>query len=271
MGTMKSVFLSSIILLSIIALPAHAEGPASLYIEDLTWQEVQAHIQAGRTTVIIPTGATEQEGPQLVTGLHSSVARYSAGEIARGLGNALVAPVIPLAPSGRIDPQEGHMQFAGTISISENTYTQLLEEVARSLKQHGFKVICFVGDQKGSQRVQSQVAQKLSQQWQPDHVRVIYVSDYYYNNGQEEWTESAGVKVPNPDAHAGHIDTSELMAVDAAGVRDNLRGVRTERDYKTTGAMGDSSLASATLGRRYLGLKIEAAIKQIQNAASNAK
>jgi len=220
-----------------------------------------------------PPGGTEEEGPQLVIGKHNVVARYAAGEIAEKLGNALVAPVIPYAPSGRIYPPEGQMQFTGTISTTNLTYQMVLEDAARSLKQHGFHMICFIGDSAGSQLVQSQVATKLTEEWRSDGVRVINVSNYYYSlkNGHEEWSETLPVKVLHPEAHAGYIDTSELMAIDAAGVRDNLRSAYSERDYKTTGASGDSSVASASNGRKYLSLKIEAAIKQIQNASGIVK
>jgi creatinine amidohydrolase/Fe(II)-dependent formamide hydrolase-like protein len=115
------------------------------------------------------------------------------------------------------------------------------------------------------------VANKLNEEWRSDGVKVINVANYYSKNGNQEWSETLPVKVNHPEAHAGHIDTSELMAVEGSGVRDNLRANRTERDYKTTGASGDSSVASENYGRKYLSLKVEAAIKQIQNASGHAK
>ena len=266
----RRVLLAAICYLLSASCPAFAAA-ASVYIQELTWPEVQGRLQTGTTTVIVPTGATEQEGPQLVIGKHNSVVRYAAGEIAKRLGNALVAPVIPYAPSGRISPPEGNMQFPGTISITPRAYSLLLADTARSLKQHGFHLICFIGDSVASQAMQAQVAQTLSDEWSSDGVKVVNISSYYYKNGQDEWNDASGVKVPNARAHAGHIETSELMAVDEGGVRATLLGARTEKDYKTTGAMGDSSLASEDYGRRYVSLKIEAAIKQIQNASNHAQ
>ena len=262
-----------LLLLSLIAYcsSAFAEGSTSVYMQDLTWIEIKNRLQSGTTTVIVPTGGTEEEGPHMVTGKHNSVARYAAGEIAKRLGGALVAPVIPYAPSGRISPPEGHMQFEGTISITPRTYSMMLADTARSLKEHGFHTICFIGDSLASQAMQAQVAQVLSDEWASENVRVVNVSSYFYKNGQDEWNDNSGLKIRTPAAHAGHIDTSEMMAVDESGVRATLLGTRTEKDYKTTGAMGDSSLASADYGRRYLSLKIEAAVKQIQNASNHAQ
>jgi len=259
-----------LIALLFIFLAPSAYAAPSVYIEDLTWMEIRDRIEAGSRIAIVPTGGTDQNGPHMVTGKHNIIVRYTAGDIARKLGDALVTPVIAYVPAGRIDPPEGHMQFPGTLSVSDRTFASLLEDTARSLKQHGFQLICFIGDQGGSQDIQEQVAGRLTEEWHNSGVRVLQVSDYYYRNGQEQWGESIGLKTPHPGAHAGLADTSELMALDPLGVRGGLRGAHSEHDYKTTGAMGDSSLASATLGRRFLSLKINAAVRQIRNAEKAA-
>ena len=69
-------------------------NPNSVFLEDLTWVEVRNAIAAGKTTAIIPTGGTEQNGPHMVIGKHNYLVRYKAGEIAKRLGNAIVAPVM---------------------------------------------------------------------------------------------------------------------------------------------------------------------------------
>src|SRR5690349_13091399 len=115
-------------------LAAYAGGANSVYMEDMTWMEIKSRLQGGATTVIVPIGGVEQNGPQMVTGKHNIIVRFTAGEIAKQLGNAMVATVIPYAPDGRIDPPEGHMQFAGTISLSDATLAAVLEDVAASLK-----------------------------------------------------------------------------------------------------------------------------------------
>jgi creatinine amidohydrolase/Fe(II)-dependent formamide hydrolase-like protein len=244
-----------------------SEGSQSVYMEELTWQEIKGKLRSGTQSVIVPSGGIEQGGPQLVTGKQNTIIHYTAGQIARSV-NALVAPVIAYVPEGRIEPPEGHMQFPGTISVTEQTYASILQDTAASLKQQGFRYIFFIGEHGGSQRVQQQVADKLTSMWLSEGVRVYNVSHYFSRAGQEEWNESAGLKIPSPQAHAGHIETSEMMALDPSGVRDNLRAAYMERDYKATGAMGDSTKASAKYGRRYIGLKQEAAIKQIRHAIS---
>lgn len=250
---------------------ARAQASASVYMDDMTWMEISDRLKSGTSVVLVPTGGNQQAGPHLATGAHTEVMRYSAGEIARKLGNALSAPVIPYAPAGRISPPEGNMQFPGTFSLADSTYAAVLEDVARSLKQHGFRMICLLGEDAGAQRVMARVADKLGREWITDGVRVLHVSRYYARQGQDEWNDTLPGRIHNASAPAGHIETSELMAVDAARVRASMTAARTEKDYRLTGATGDTTMASAALGRKYLSLKIEAAIQQIQNAASNAK
>ena len=78
--------------------PAAAQSP--LFVEDLTWTEVRDAIAAGKTTAIYYAGSTEQNGPHLALGKHNAVARHVAQRIAAQLGNALIYPVMPFAPTG---------------------------------------------------------------------------------------------------------------------------------------------------------------------------
>ncbi|MFW0777318.1 MAG: creatininase family protein [Rickettsiales bacterium] len=255
--------------LLMLPLPAHA---SSVFMEDMTWMEIRDRLAAGATIAIVPTGGTEQNGPQMITGKHNYIARYTAGEIAKRLKNAMVAPVVAYVPEGRITPPEGHMQFAGTFSVAPEVFALVLEDIAASLKQHGFRTICFVGEHGGNQEIQRQVAGKLNAKWSSSGVRVVHVADYYNdNNGQKQWAQSIGVKVMNPEAHAGFFDTSELLAVRPSGVDSSKFGVRTERHFQSTGSMGDSTRASAQYGHRLLSLKVEAAVAQIQKASSGER
>lgn len=240
----------------------------SVYIEELTTSEIRKKIDAGTTIVIIPTGGSEQNGNHMAIGKHNIIVHYTAGEIAKKLGNTLVAPVIAYVPEGNIEPPEGHMQFAGTISLREETYSALLEDTAASLKQHGFKIICFIGEHGASQNVQKNLADKLSKQWQKSAVQVLQISDYYGNNGQDAWVESLKLSLKNPSAHAGFEDTSELMALDENAVRKNLLGDHSNNNSPINGVSGDSTLASAQSGRYLLNLKIAAAVSQIQHATT---
>lgn len=53
-----------------------AQVPDTVFMEDLTWTEVRDALRAGKTTVIIPTGGTEQNGPHMVLGKHNYLVKY---------------------------------------------------------------------------------------------------------------------------------------------------------------------------------------------------
>ena len=97
-----------------LATAARGQPTVSVFLEELTWTELRAAIDAGKTTAIVPIGGTEQSGPAIVLGKHNERVRFLAGRIALSLGNAIVAPVIAYVPEGRIEPPSSHMRFAGT-------------------------------------------------------------------------------------------------------------------------------------------------------------
>lgn len=238
-------------------------------MEDLTWTEIRAQMEAGTRTVIIPTGGTEQNGPHLVTGKHNHIVRHTAEAIATQLGQTLVAPVMAYVPQGTIDPPQDHMRFAGTLSLREQTFAAVLEDAARSLKQHGFTRIYFIGDHGGSQPAQQSVAEKLSKEWHAQGIHVVAITHYYTNPEATTWAESNDVGVKNPQAHAGFMDTSELLATHPSGVRRALIGNQ-KPDANTTGVAGDPSQATAAYGKKLLDFKVKSAIEQIKHLTPNS-
>ena len=193
--------------------PLTAPLPDTVQIADMTWVEVRSALARGYTTVIVPSGGIEQNGPHMVLGKHDYIVGWSAVAIAKELGRTLVAPVIPYVPEGDYDPPTGHLRFPGTIGIPEEAYAGMLEGIARSLKAGGFKTICFIADHAGSLRPQTEVAERLSREWGKQGVRVIDVSDYYADAAETDYLKSQGETPGAIGQHAGISDTSELMAV----------------------------------------------------------
>ena len=121
---MKTAFL----FMCLWASTAACAAPASVFIEDLTWPEVRDAIAAGATTAIYYAGSTEQNGPHMATGKHNFVARHVAGRIAATLGNALVYPIMPFAPTGDAVEKTGHMRFPGSVSVADETYAAVARD-----------------------------------------------------------------------------------------------------------------------------------------------
>src|ERR1700686_1824224 len=112
--------------------------PSSVFIDDLTWTELRDGIVAGKTTIIVPIGATEQNGPWMALGKHNVRAKVLSEKIARVLGNAVVAPGMCYVPEGQVDPPTQHMKFPGTITVPDATFEKTLEYAARSFMRAGF-------------------------------------------------------------------------------------------------------------------------------------
>src|SRR5258708_18671090 len=123
----------------------------TVFMEDMTWMEVRDALRAGKDTAIVATGGIEQNGPYLVAGKHNLVLRVTTEVIARKLGDALVAPIVPFVPEGDIDPPTEHIKYPGTISLTEDTYRLLLTDICACFKTHGFAHIVMIGDSGGHQ------------------------------------------------------------------------------------------------------------------------
>ena len=109
-----------------------AEQP-EVFLERMTWPEIEAAIAAGRTRAVVCLAAVEQHGPHLPEGTDAWLGQEVAGRLARALGDALVAPVI------RPGCSEHHLGFAGTITVPVEVLVALLDAYVDSLSRHGFE------------------------------------------------------------------------------------------------------------------------------------
>jgi creatinine amidohydrolase/Fe(II)-dependent formamide hydrolase-like protein len=267
MKTVHVLTASTLFALACVTMPVFAQAPSlpqpdSVFLEELTWIEVRDAIAAGKTTIIIPTGGTEQNGPHIVLGKHNYLVKYKAGEIARQLGNALVAPVVAYVPEGNVDPPTGHMRYAGTITTPQDVFVKVLEYAARSFKQHGFVDVVLIGDSGGNQEGQRIVAAALNKEWAATPVRVHHITAYYPGRG-DDWVVSQGVSAEEVGTHAGTHDTASLMYINPSMLRFDKFVVGKAGDGQ--GHVGNPAKATALFGRRILEMQVEDATRQIRD------
>ncbi|MBP6719719.1 MAG: creatininase family protein [Rhodoferax sp.] len=261
--SLKALVLASVLLGSSTSALASS---TSHWLEALTWTEVRDRVAAGSTTILVPIGGTEQSGPHLVLGKHNVRARVLADEIAKRLGNALVAPVIAYVPEGAITPPAAHMRFAGTISISDAAFESMLESTARSFKQHGFRDVVFLGDHGGYQKNEERVAQRLNREWAKDPSCRVHALLDYYRVTQTTYVaalRAQGFTDNEIGQHAGLADTSLALAVDPALVRKDLMVAATTSD-KALGVSGDPRQSTAELGQIGIQKIIQTSVAAIQ-------
>ena len=248
--------------------PALATPPETVFLEELTWPELRALVDAGITTIILPIGGTEQNGPHMALGKHNVRVRTLSARIARTLGHALVGPVMAYVPEGGVSPPTGHMRFPGTITVPDDVFRRALESAARSVRLHGFRDIVLLGDHGSTQAGQKAVAARLNREWASTPVRVHAIEAYYQaaTAGFRDLLRARGYRPDELGEHAALPDTALMLAIDPGLVRPSPPEARVPG--AGTGADGDPRRASAELGRLGIDLIIERTVAAIRRSIS---
>jgi creatinine amidohydrolase/Fe(II)-dependent formamide hydrolase-like protein len=259
---------------------AASSGKAPLVeFEMMTWPEVKQALESGKTTALIYTGGTEQRGPQDVNGGHNLMAKETVRAIALRLGNAIAMPVLPYTPN------EANPALPGTIGLTNDLLAAVLERITEQTIKTGFKNVVLMGDHGGGQPdVYATVAKKLDEKYSPQGIRVVYC-DEVYKKRQDDFDKWLAENGYPRSSHAGIPDTSEMLYLggDKGWVRKDLiktavgdpapepgqrgRG-RGQADPNApprinNGITGDARRSSAELGKREFDMKIDYAVRQI--------
>ena len=206
------------------ATPRPIAAVDSVWIEELTYLEVRDAMKAGKTTALIVTGSTEQNGPYLVGAKHNIVLRQTGEAIARKLGNALVAPIVPIEAG---NPENKYLDW-GSLYFTADTFKAVVRDMTTSLKSQGFKNIILIGDSGGDTAGLKAVAQELTAKW--NGTPGVYHIPEYYNWSQpavpggptvRQFTTENGIpeKFDSDGIHDDYGLTSVLMAGNPKNVR----------------------------------------------------
>jgi creatinine amidohydrolase/Fe(II)-dependent formamide hydrolase-like protein len=264
---MRPHILAAILGVLVTVTGAGAQPPDTVLLEELTWTEVRDAVRAGKTTIIIPAGGTEQNGPHMAVGKHNARVKALSRDIARQLGDALVAPVIAYVPEGAVAPPSGHMRYPGTITAPDEAFRKVLEFAARSFKQHGFRNVVLLGDHGSTQVGQKAVAARLNREWAATGVRVHAIEEYYRAGEIDvpRLLRARGYTDAELGRHAGLTDTALMLATDARMVRaDRLRP-----GSPGDGVDGDPTRATAELGRPGVDLIVSRTVDAVRKSITH--
>lgn len=245
----------------------------------MTWPEVYRAIHdEGKTTALIYTGGTEQRGPQNVNGGHTLMAQATVHAIAVKLGNAIAMPVLPYTPNNASAAQPG------TIGLTNELLSAILERIAEQTIVNGFKNIVLMGDHGGGQpNVYRDLAKKLDDKYRAEPLAAmgvhVYFCDEVYakaNGDYDEYLKSQNLPV---SSHAGIPDTSEMLYLgrDKGWTRADLlpvavggRGAGTPPAdpnaprQAASGVSGDGRASTVELGKKIFDMKVDYAVRQIR-------
>jgi len=233
-----------------------AQTAPPVEIELMTYPEIYSAIHnQGKTTVLVYNGGTEQRGPHAVLGGHTIIARRTAELIARRLGNALVAPILPFSPTdGHLNPK-----WPGTVTVPVDVFLRTNEAVVSSMATNGFKHIVLMGDHGGGQAQLEQLAHTLDAKYQPKGIRVHFCP-IYAKSGQQISAWIKDNKLP-PSEHAGIPDTSELMYL---GGDTYIRKDKLAAGEGSNGVQGDPRPSTPEMGKRFIEMKVAVAVDEIK-------
>ena len=287
-------------ILAFLAATAFAQAPARkakeplVEFEMMTWPEVKQAIADGKTTALFYTGGTEQRGPQNVNGGHTLMGRAIVKAIALRLGNAIAMPVLPYTPNN------ASADLPGTIGLTPELLSAILERVSEQAIATGFKNVIIMGDHGGGQPdAYRTVATKLEAKYAPK--AHVYFCDEVYKKAQDDFDQWLVAHGYPRSSHAGIPDTSTMLYLggDKGWVRKELiptaigdpvpeprqRGrandpnapgdpkaaaaLGTPAQSMNNGITGDARKSTAALGKMAFDIKIDDAVKQIQGFLAN--
>ena len=231
----------------------------SVWIEELTWMEVRDAMAAGKTTAIIAAGSTEQNGPYVPAGKHIFVLRATAEAIARTLGTALVAPLIPFEPGAA-------SATPGTLQLRPETYEALIEDEAEGLRANGFRHVVLIGDSGGNQRGLANVAKKLAAAWAGGTTSIHFIPEYYdsWEAADAAWTSLGVPKTVDEGIHDDYSVNAIIATVDPGKIRFEER-----RGAGKASINGQSLLPLETTvanGRKLVDIRARIAVEAIRKA-----
>lgn len=248
-----------------LASPRPIPARDSVWIEELTKLEVRDAIKGGKTTALVIAGSTEDNGPYTSTGKHQYAIRLVGEAIARKLGNALIAPIVPIEAG---NPDNKYLSW-GTFFFTPATYQAVLRDIATSLKSHGFTHIVLLGDSGGNTTGLRAVAEELSAKW-GNETRIFHVPEYYNWTGQNSvrtFVNSTLGVTENPSADGVHDEyglTAVMMLSDPRIVRYD------ERVKAGKATINSISLEpkdkTIEMGRKIVEFRANAAVEAIRRA-----
>ncbi|MFL5824300.1 MAG: creatininase family protein [Solirubrobacteraceae bacterium] len=240
----------------------------------MSWPEVQAELAGGRDTVVIAFGATEQHGPHMPLATDALLGDHLARLVADEL-DAFVAPTV------RVGCSEHHLEFPGTLSISEETFAGVVGDLVRSLARGGFRRVVLLPTHGGNFGPLAAAIEKLGS---VPGIEVQALTDLQALLAIAQLgADEHGVPMNEGGLHAGEWETSMLAAIHPELVHPE----RAEAGYtgdpeaalgaiftsgvhtvSPNGVIGDPSRASPEHGRRYWNKTLEVAVAAIEETGA---
>jgi len=244
----------------------------TVLMEEMSFLQIKTAMEAGYKTAIIVLGATEQHGYHLPLGVDSMLGLVLAQKLAAELGNALVAPAIPIGLS------YAHMNFVGSLTCRWTTLIAIIEDYVQSYVCNGFERIIFLPSHLGNFQAVETFASEAGAKY-PGVKFACCLNFEMMGKLDEKSLQEDGVEPNVAGAHAGESETSQMLAfypqlVDMALAEAGFIGSYMERREKmrdegiqvlaVNGILGDARPATAKRGENIVRRMVEAMAEDVR-------
>ncbi len=257
-------------------------------MEQMSWTEIQEAIESGKDIAILAVGAIEQHGPHLPTGTDTYLGYALSEGVARKLGDALVASVM------RPGLSEHHTDFPGTLTLSQETFMQVLMEYCLSLSRHGFRDIVLISSHGGNSDTMVAFLPRIAKALKDTcRVHMIMPNIREVPGGAQDIYAEYGVTRPRAGVHSGFGESSIMLALhpDLVDMSRAEEGRADEEFYhphyikhsqiesfvsgiryqSPNGILGDARGSNAEAGRRLLEVNVAEAAEEARRMVTIAR
>jgi len=227
--------------------------------DELSFSEFETEIKDD-PVFLLPVGATEEHGRHLPLGSDT----YQATEIAARVAERIRGYVLPAIPYG---VSEDLTDFPGTISVSFETLRSMVRDVLKELVRNGARRLVVISGH-GSQLHMAAIRSACQEIVQASDAKALALCDY-----EIAYRLRGTLSIPQGDGHGGQIETSRMLAISESLVQEARPSGRNtappfliprhRRNYMTEGIIGDTSSASADLGRQINSYVVDELVKLI--------
>ena len=240
-------------------------------LEFMTWRQVESYLDKS-DILIVPTGSTEQHGPNGLIGTDHLVAEG----VARAVGELCGVPVHPTVNVGM---SLHHLGFPGTSSLTAATFMRVLTEIVESTYRNGFRRYFFINGHGGNNDTASAAGSDLLLElgdvdwiwrtwWDFDDVQKLAAEFFGDRNGDHATASEISITM---HLHPGCVESVERCEVTRPEHEWPLSPEAFRATFPDGRMYSDPSLADPEKGKRIFEMSVSKLTAELKKKLSGGE